>query len=129
MGDVIHSFEMIDKEKSPRKKILCVTDIFSSINYLLKFNGKDNDNMGVNDQMPVLNYAFVKAEPLRMYSNTKYMELFIGEKKNQAEGSQLSQIIGICDFLRKITFKDVIGVSEQEYIQKCNEATQDNSEG
>ena len=129
MGDVIHSFEMMDKEKSPRKKLLCVTDIFSSINYLLKFNGKDNDNMGVNDQMPVLNYAFVKAEPLRMYSNTKYMELFIGEKKNQAEGSQLSQIIGICDFLRKITFKDVIGVSEQEYIQKCNEATQDNSEG
>ena len=124
LSDVLHDFEMIDKEKSPRKKFLYVMDIFSSINYLLKFNGKNGgDAGGVDDQIPVLNYAFIKAQPLRMYSNVKYMELFIGERKNKAEGSQLTQIIGLCDIIQNITFKDVMGVSKEEYIKKCNEAT------
>ena len=122
LPDVKRAFEMIDKEKSPRRKFVYVMEIFSSINYLLKFNGKGDDK-GVDDQIPILNYAFIKAHPLRMYSNVKYMELFIGEKKNKIEGSQLTQIMGLCDLVQKMTYKDTIGVSEQEYIKKCNEAT------
>ena len=115
---------MIDKEKSPRKKFLYVMDIFSSINYLLKFNGKNGgDAGGVDDQIPVLNYAFVKAEPLRMYSNVKYMELFIGNKKNKMEGSRLTQLTGLSNMMINLTYKNILGVDEKEFIQKCNEAT------
>ena len=122
MSDVINSFEMIDKERSPRKKFLYVKKIFNSIADLLKFNGKGGE-VGVDDQMPILNCAFVKARQLRMYSNAKYMELFIGEKRNKIEGSQLTQILGICDFIANITYEGLIGVTEKEYIRLCNEAT------
>ena len=42
--------------------------VFNSIGFLLRFNGK-GDDAGVDDQMPILNYAFIKAQALRMFSN------------------------------------------------------------
>ena len=35
------------------------------------------DDAGVDDQMPILNYAFIKAQALRMFSNIR----FISNKK------------------------------------------------
>ena len=122
LSDVINYFKLIDSEKSPKKKLLNLIEIFNSIGFLLKFNGTGND-AGVDDQMPILNYAFVKAQPLRMYSNAKFMELYIGEKKNKFEGSQLTQLLGICDFIAKIKYNELIDVSNEEFIKKCNAAT------
>ena len=112
----------VEKEKSTRKKILDMSEIFNSIGFLLKFNGVGAD-AGVDDQMPILNYAFVRAQPLRMFSNAKYMELYIGEKRNKNEGSQLTQLSSICDFISVIKYSDLNNVSSEEYIRKCNEAT------
>ena len=122
LTDVIKYFKLIDVEKSPRKKIVNVTEIFNSIGFLLKFNGAGNDT-GVDDQLPILNYAFVKAQPLRMYSNVRLMELYIGEKKNKIEGSQLTQLSSICDYIADIKYTDLNDVESEEYIKKCNEAT------
>ena len=122
LTDVFKYFKLIDSEKSPRKKLLNMSEIFNSIGFLLKFNGAGPD-AGVDDQMPILNYAFVKAQPLRMFSNAKFMELYIGEKKNKFEGSQLTQLLGICDFIAKIKYSQLIDVTSEEFIKKCNEAT------
>ena len=122
LTDVMKYFKLIDIEKSPRKKTVNVTEIFNSIGFLLKFNGAGNDT-GVDDQMPILNYAFVKAQPLRMYSNVRLMELYIGEKKNKIEGSQLTQLSSICDYIADIKYTDLNDVDSEEYIKKCNEAT------
>ena len=120
--DVLKYFKMIDEEKSPKKKMSNMNEIFNSIGFLLKFNGGGVD-VGVDDQMPILNYAFVKAQPLRMFSNARYMELYIGEKKNKNEGSQLTQLASICDFLAVIKYSDLNDVSAEEFVKKCNEAT------
>ena len=122
LTDVLSYFKLIDSEKSPRKKLLNMSEIFSSIGFLLKFNGVGAD-AGVDDQMPILNYAFIKSQPLRMFSNAKYMELYIGDKKNKFEGSQLTQLLGICDFIAKIKYSHLIDVTNEEYIKRCNEAT------
>ena len=122
LTDVLKYFTLLDAEKSPRKKVLNMNEIFNSIGFLLQFNGVGAD-AGVDDQMPILNYAFVKARPLRMFSNAKFMELYIGEKKNKFEGSQLTQLMSICDFISMIKYSDLINVSNEEYIIKCNEAT------
>ena len=122
LTDVMKYFNLIDTEKSPRKKILNMSEIFNSIGFLLKFNGYGIDS-GVDDQMPILNYAFVQAKPLRMYSNVRFMELYIGEKKNKFEGSQLTQLLGICDLIPKIKASQLIDVSKEEFFKKCNEAT------
>ena len=118
---VIDYFKLIDKEKSPRKKILYMKEIFNSISKVVKFNGGD-ENTGVDDQMPILNYAFVKAQPIRIYSNSKLMELYIGDMSSKEEGSQLIQLIALCDFIINLKYENVHGVTEEEFTKKCNSA-------
>ena len=121
LPDVINYFEEIDKEKSPRKKIISMNNIFICINNVIKFNGSNNGG-GVDDQLPILNYAFVKARPLHIYSNCKFMELFLGDKEQKEEGSQLANLFLICDFVKDITAEKLNGVSEEEYKKKCQNA-------
>ena len=87
----------------------------------MKFNGKDAD-VGVDDQIPILNYALIKAQTLRMNSNVRFMELYIGEGERKREGAQLTQNKGICKLIPKIKNYDLIDVSEEEFINKCKEA-------
>ena len=79
LPDVINYFKEIDIQKSPRQKLIYMNKIFMSISNVVKFSG--GGKMGVDEIMPILNYAFIKAKPPHMVSNCKYMELFIGEKK------------------------------------------------
>ena len=122
--DTMELFKLLDIEKSPRKKLMNLDGIFNSITFLLRFNGKGQD-VGVDDQMPILNYAFIKAQALRMNSNVRFMELYIGESKSKREGAQLTQFKGICEFIPKIKNTDLDGVSHEEFIKKCNEATKE----
>ena len=82
LTDVSKYFNLIDSEKSPNKKIFNVSEIFNTIRFLLKFNGGGKD-VGVDDQMPLLNYAIIKTQPLRIYSNAKFMELYIGNEREK----------------------------------------------
>ena len=122
--DSLELFKLLDIEKSPRKKFVHLDGIFNSITFLLRFNGKGPD-VGVDDQMPILNYAFIKAQALRMNSNVRFMELYIGDGKRKREGAQLTQFKGICEFIPKIKNTDLDGVSQQDFIKRCNEATKE----
>ena len=51
------------------------------------------------------------------------MDLYIGEKRNKIEGSQLTQLLGICEFIANIKPENLFEVSHAEYIEKCNQAT------
>ena len=114
-------FNLINLEKSPKKKVLHMSKIFDSILLLLKFNGKTND-IGVDDQMPILNYAVIKAQPFRLYSDAKFMDLYIGGERNKFQGNLLTQFLGICDLIPKIDYTKLYFVEKEEYIKKCNEA-------
>ena len=119
LPDTINYFNQFIIEKSPRKKLLCIKEIFDCIYNLGKFNGKEVD--GTDDEMPLLNYAFIKSNTNNIYSNCKYTELFLGTKKYGIEGSQLTKILGICDKMLNITYeKDIFNISEEEYNQNCN---------
>ena len=95
--------------------------IFGAINDVLRFNGGDGQT-GVDDQMPILNYAFIKARPEHISSNCKFMNLFIGKNRNRFEGSQLTQLSGICEHVVNLTSKQLNGVTEEEFKEKCNQA-------
>ena len=122
---VIQLFRLVDSEKSPRKKLLNLSKIYDSIIFLLKFNGTGNE-AGVDDQLPILNYALAKSQQLRMFSNGKYMELYIGEKKQKLEGSQLTQLISSCEFIANIKYSDLNEVTQKQFIEECNKATNEN---
>jgi len=118
LPDIINYFNLIRSEKSPRKKLLNLDNIFSSINRLLIFSS-DATKIGVDDQMPILTYSFVKAKPFLIYTDCKFMQLYIGEKKNKGEDNQLTQMITICDFIKQVSAKSLFNVEEEEFNQKC----------
>ena len=118
LPDVIGYFDQIEKEKSPRKKLENMSNIFISIENVVKFNGENKD-IGVDDQLPILNYAFIKAHPLNMLTNCKFMNLFLGSKRNKAEDNQLTQLFSICEFIQDITYQKLNDVSEDIFKKNC----------
>lgn len=119
LPDAIHFFKKIEEEKSPMKKIENMKEIFNSIYKLVKFNGDDN-NTGVDDLMPILNYAFIKAKPIMIYSNLMYIDLYIGDLRSKEEGSQLTQLMALCDYICSLEAEDLLGVSKEEFTSKCS---------
>ena len=121
LPDVIEFFTKMDNEKSPRVKFVYMKKIFIAINDVLRFNGGEGQ-AGVDDQMPILNYSFIKARPQHISSNYKFMNLFIGKNRNRSEGSQLTQISGICEHVMNLTYNQLNGITKEEFDKKCNEA-------
>ena len=74
--------------------------------------------------MPILNYAFIKGvKNTRIYSNTKFMELYIGEGKSRIEGSELTQLKGTCEFIIKLKCEQLFDVTPEEFNMKCSQAS------
>ena len=115
--DTINNFKQINKEKSPRKKLKCVNNIFKCIYNLAQLNGDIIES--TDDSLPILNYVFIKAMPFNIYSNCIYMKLFLGDKKNKAEGHQLSQLIGICTQISEISANTLFDITEEEFNTNC----------
>ena len=70
-----------------------------------KFN--DDDVEGADEELSLLTYTFIKANPENIYNNCRYMNLFIGNQKNKIEGSQLSKMFVLCDSIEKISYKEL----------------------
>ena len=70
--------------------------------------------------MPLLNYAFIKSKPAKIYSNCKYTEVFLGNKKYGIEGSQLVKIQGICEKMINMSIKDLFNITVSDYVFNCN---------
>ncbi len=52
------------------------------------------------------------------------MDLYFGEKKGKEVESKFAQILGMCNFIPTIKHSNLIGVTEEEFKKKCNEATE-----
>ena len=118
LPDTINYFQQFTIEKSPRKKLLCVEQIFNCIYNLAKFNGDKVD--GTDDEMPLLSYVFIKSKPQRIYSNCKYIELFIGKKKEEKEGNQLTKLLGICEQMKNMTYEKLFNLTPSDYTLNCD---------
>ena len=113
LPDAINYFRKINEEKSPRKKIIFLIGIFNCIFNIGKFNGKKFE--GVDDEMPFLNYIFIKAKPDKIFDNCRYMELFLGEKKDKVEGQKIVELKGLCELLTKYTYNNLYNITESDY--------------
>jgi hypothetical protein len=113
LPEVINYFKEIENQRSPRQKLFYMNQIFRSISNVVKFNG--GNDVGVDDIFPILNYSFIKAKPTRMFSNCKYMELFIGDKKNKEDGSQLTQFLAMCQHIENLTTDKLREFTEEDH--------------
>ena len=122
LPDAIKNFDLLYSEKSPRKKILCMTNIFDSISNLVKFNNDGNAQIGVDDQMPILNYTLIKAQPKWIFSICKFMEIYLGDLKKKKEDNQLMQLRGVCENMIIVNNESLNDVTEEEFIRKSEES-------
>ena len=97
---------------------MCIKEIFNCLGKLGKFNADKVE--GVDDQIPLLNYAFIKAKPQFIYSNCRYIELFLGNMKTGEKGSLLSKLKLIYEKILSMNYKDLYNITETEYDEKCN---------
>ena len=128
LPDITKYFNLIDIEKSPRKKIINLNNIFESINSLLKFS-QNEQIIGVDNQMPLFNYIFIKAKPKWMLTNYQFMELYIGEKIKKNEGNYLAQLKSIIDFTLNLVPGNLFNITEQEFKENCYAAVSDTPKG
>ena len=120
---IVNYFNDINIEKSPRKKIMNMNFIFEAINTLLEFN-EDKINIGVDNQMPLLNYVFIKAKPKNIFTNCEFMELYSGDKIRKKEGNYLIQLKSIRDFTLSLTHNKLFNITIDEFNQNCKLAVE-----
>ena len=96
--------------------ILFAKSIFESINSLLQFS-QNQTLIGVDNQMPLLNYIFIKAKPKGMFTNYEFMELYIGEKIKKNEGNYLAQLKSIIDFTFSLTPQNLFNITDDTIFQ------------
>jgi len=120
LPDITRYFNYINIEKSPKKKIENMQNIFASIGKLLSFSQKQV--VGVDDQMPLLNYIFIRAKPKGMYTNLAFMELYMGDKIKKIEGNNLAQLKSIRDFIYNLSASNLVDVSKKDFEENCKKA-------
>ena len=120
--DLTNYLMLIAKEKSIRKKINNMRAIFQCIDNLGEFNGQGQ--FGLEDQLQILNYVFIKAKPLHIWANIQFMELFLGSRMDQMEGQNLASLYLICEQVLNITHDKLIGVSEKEFNINCSKSSE-----
>jgi hypothetical protein len=121
LPEITRAFNYINIEKSPKKKIENMQNIFGYISQLLSFS-QDGSAIGVDDQMPLLNYVFIKAKPKGIYTDMEFMELYMGDKKKKKEGNNLVQLGIIRDMLFGLSETKLINVSKEEFEENCKKA-------
>ena len=122
LPDILEEFKKLNKANSPYTKLKCIKKIFEYIGVIVKFNdGGEGDNreVGAEDITPYLNYVLIRACPVRIFSDIKFIKYFL------KDGGKLEydflNVEMMCKNILNSTYKN-FHISESEYIKKCNEA-------
>ena len=127
LPDILEEFKKLNKATSPYIKLKCVKKIFEYIGVIVKFNdGGEGGNreVGAEDITPVLNYVLIRACPVRIFSDIKFIKYFL---KNEGKFEyDFLNVEMMCKNILDSTYKN-FHISENEYIKKCNEAIAGNN--
>ena len=126
LPDILEEFKKLNKATSPYTKLKCVKKIFEYISIIVKFNdGGEGENreIGAEDVTPYLNYVLIRACPVRIISDIKFIKFFL---KNEGKFEyDFLNVEMMCKNILESTYKN-FHISESEYIKKCNEAIANN---
>ena len=79
MGDkeneIVDNLKSFEKEKSIRKKISIINNVMNLVPFIPEINSISFIN-DLDFKLPWMFYFFIKAQPLKMYSNTRFVELY-----------------------------------------------------
>ena len=110
----------IEKEKVPWKKIELIYYILEIMDKC--FMNKNKVSYGQDFFKNLLIYAIVKIQPSWLHSNCLYIRTFIECHKNKTGESIFEILSEACNFFEEITHKNLLGVSEMEFNEKCEKS-------
>ena len=118
INDINFYFKQIISEKSTRKKLSNLDQIINNISFFYKFN--DKKDIGLDDILPVLTFAMIKAHPSFLDSNIKYMKLYSKLGEFFKEGSKFEQFEAAMELIIQIKYSDLKGITKEEFIENVN---------
>ena len=121
LEDVKKFFDSVENERSPRKKIQNINNIFNFISQIVEFN-RGKKNLGVDDQFPSLCYCFIKSKMSKFLSNLKFISLYRDSLVEKGNENELTQLSAMCKLIMNISYKNLYGVTEEEFAKNCNKA-------
>ena len=121
LNDYLNRFQ---EKKFPAVKLKYLSKIFKLILDAAKFYGKELK--GDDETLNYLYYLIIKEKPTKLYSTCKYLELF-NFNKEKKDSEDLSILMSICDYICEMKFNSLLKVSKEEYIKKCKEAAENDS--
>jgi hypothetical protein len=115
-------FKNIENVKNPLKKC----EIFSEINKIIYsnilFNANEKYNFDIDEKLPFFLYSIIKTKPIRIYSQIKFIDLFVDEEIKIKKGFGILIAILTCaiEKIKKFSFSDLNNVTENDFINNCN---------
>ena len=121
--NICDDIKLFVQDKSIRNKLMVFNKIYYSINLLLKFNklSKKDYDFGIDDILPLLYYFIIKAHPLLLWSNIKFLEIYKRELKNEYQGSQFLHWRLICEFIPEMNYSNFKDITPEEFEKRCSE--------
>jgi hypothetical protein len=124
LPDILNEFKQINIVKNPLTKLDCMKKIMLNIQNIIKFNEGEDKEIGAEDITPVLNYVFIKAQPLRIFSDIEFTKLFC-ENSGQFENS-LVNFESMCLEIKDCSNQS-FNMSPEEFKKRCEDATNNDS--
>ena len=121
INEIIFHFNQLEKIRNPQRKFDKIISIFDIISKAILFQGFDNDESNDKIYIDILKYIIIYIKPKRFISEIEYMQFYSFEKNNE-KIKKLKILKQVCDFIKNISHKDLIDISEEEYIFNCEQS-------
>ena len=124
INDFSSYFLLLSQEKSLRKKLVILNNIYDSIDILNGFYELDKTTH-VDKIYSLLDFFIIKAKPLMLYSNLRFMELYRNGNNIIIE-DHIATLKDSCTFILKMDYLDLIDITLEEFKKNCNESIKEN---
>ena len=111
--------QKLDTVKNPYEKIMLFEKVIEIILNTLTFCIGKKIEGGVDDQLPLLIYVIIKAQPQRLSSNLSFIELYCEEIGFGPEAQKFAMLSAIKERLLNFKYTDLNGVSLEEFNKMC----------
>ena len=118
INDINYYFKLLSSEKSTRKKLINLDEIIHNISFFYNFN--DKQEIGVDDILPVLTFAMIKAHPYSLDSNLRYMKMYSKLGNFFNGGNKFEQFEVAIELIIGIKYSDLKGITKEEFIENVN---------
>ena len=122
LPDILNEFRKINISKTPHQKLDCIKKIILYIINLIKFNEGMDTEVGADDINPVLNYAFIKAHPYKLYTDVEFIKIF--SEFNGQSDNNIANIEGMYKIVIE-SKSDSYHLTPEEFRKRCNESARE----